>query len=57
MRGIAAGLGSVTVMLAGLGLCLVFAAYDAVRQGFSGSPPGGASVARVPREQTVSPSP
>ena len=35
MRGIAAGLANVGVMVAGLGLCLAFAAYDAVKQGFS----------------------
>jgi hypothetical protein len=44
MRGIFSGLGSVTVMLAGLGLCLVFAFYDALRQNLTAGE-GTASVA------------
>ena len=42
MRGIVAGLGNVALMLGGLGLCLVFAAYDALRQGSSTSEALGA---------------
>jgi hypothetical protein len=54
MRGIVAGLGSVTVTVAGLALCLLLAAYGAVKQGLSAAPAGGSVTVGAPNEPPAS---